>query len=62
MYLSDVGEKHIFTFPLLDISNLEGGRAISLMESDRILLCLMKFWLKNETEQLRLLLPKQQSQ
>ena len=51
------------SFPCYIFLIWRGGRAISLMESDRILLCLMKFWLlkKNETLKLRLLLPKQQS-
>ena len=48
-----VAEKHIFTFPFNIFLIWRGGGAISLMESDRILLCLMKFRLKNETETLR---------
>ena len=59
MYLSDVDKKTYFHIShVLDISNLEGGRAISLMESDRILLCLMKFSLKNETQKLETVIAK----
>ena len=62
-YKSLVWKENIFShFQFYIFLIWRGGRAISLMESDRILLCLMKFWLKNETQKLRLLLPKQQSQ
>ena len=53
-------ENIISSFQFYTFLIWKGGRAISLMESDRILLCLMKFSLKNETLKLRLLLPKQQ--
>ena len=55
----DVDRKHNFIFSIYTFLIWRGGRAISLMESDRILLCLMKFSLKNETLKLRLLSPKQ---
>ena len=54
----DVAEKHIFTFPFNIFLIWRGGGAISLMESDRILLCLMKFRLKNETQTLRTVIAK----
>ena len=53
-----VAEKHIFTFPFNIFLIWRGGGAISLMESDRILLCLMKFRLKNETQTLRTVIAK----
>ena len=53
-----IAEKHIFTFPFNIFLIWRGGGAISLMESDRILLCLMKFRLKNETQTLRTVIAK----